>query len=859
MTGPNLAEAAAGYAAQGVPVFPLRPGHKRPRTEHGVLDATTDAATVAAWWQRWPDANIGAACGVVFDVVDVDGPEAAAELDALYPEGWPATAARVRTPRPGGLHLYLPVLGAPSKAKHRGTNLDTRGAGGYVVLPPSRLVADEGQHAGAYTWEARPETFGVPDVATLAAARPWRRVWEAPPPAAAPSQPRASWTPSGGTTPYGAKALADEAATVAAAPVGGRNDALNRAAFKVGQLVPHEVTEADARAALLEAARACGLAETEARATLASGLGTGIGQPRGRAERDQLAGLHPGQVTRNASPGPERPDPTTGEVVGNFPTAAEVGSDFPSESEEKKSAAARLVDLALERYRFGVTPEGEAFGVPLGGGHVVRLLRGSRTSLRAELAAAYRRTTGRIASQQALADALLVLEGEAQEAEPETVHLRVAEAEGALWLDLGDAAETVVHVAGGQWRVVTEGVPVLFRRSALTGALPMPVPGDLAELWGLLNVAAEDRPLVLGWLVAALGAPNVPHPILALFGEQGTGKSTASKLLVDLVDPSPVPLRKPPRDMDSWVTAAAGSWVVGLDNLSTVPEWLSDTLCRAATGDGDVRRQLYTDSGLAVFAFRRVILLNGIDLGGLRGDLTERLLAIRLEAIPDSQRQAERAMTQAWEDARPRLLGGLLGEVARMASQLPYVRLGTSPRMADFAAVLAALDGPEASTGLDRYLDQARSLSADSLTADPFITRMMNTITDVFEGHAAELLALVTPDERPPRGWPTTARQVTTSLRRNAPALRKQGWTVDDLGSGNKANSTLWRVGAPEIAGKPSSPNSPNSPSPVVGELASQASHEYEQSQDECPLHTDTPQPDGCYTCAALAGRGWDS
>lgn len=527
-----------------------------------------------------------------------------------------------------------------------------------------------------------------------------------------------------------------------------------------------------------------------------------------------------------------------------------IADDWGSMSEteagsEKKSAAAQLVELALERYRFGCTPEGEPFGVPLDGGHVVRLLRGSRTSLRAELAAAYRKKTGKIAAQQALADALLVLEGEAQDAEPERVCLRVAEHQGVLWLDLGDAAEHAVRISGGSWQVVASGVPVLFRRSALTGAMPIPTSGgSLDDLWSLLNVAVADRPLVLGWLVAALGAPEVSHPILALFGEQGTGKSTASRLLVDLVDPSPVPLRKPPRDMDSWVTAAAGSWVVGLDNLSSVPDWLSDTLCRAATGDGDVRRQLYTDSGLAVFAFRRVVLLNGIDLGGLRGDLTERLLVIRLDPIPDRQRLTEKGMAHSLHQARPRLLGALLNEVARMASKVPYVRLDTTPRMADFATVLAALD----QGGLDRYLDQARTLAADSLTADVFITTMMHTLTDEFTGKAGDLLARLTTDERPPKGWPSNARQVTTTLRRNAPALRRQGWTVTDQGNSNKDNATVWHITPPEIAREPSSPDSPTSPPPARSEQASKASHEYRPSQDDhapaCPRCEGTNHPD---------------
>lgn len=301
----NLGAWATWYASQGIPVFPLRPGHKKPLTEHGLNDATTDVATITLWWQRHPDANIGAATGVVFDCIDVDGPEGAASLDALYPSGWPATIASDRTPRPGGTHLFVPPMGAPVKANLH-PSVDTRGAGGYVVLPPSTLVelrdADNQieQHAGTYAWNGETPTFGPAQLATVRACKPWRRVWEASAPVATPTAPRAPLAPSQGTTRYGVRVLDAEAATVATAGRGGRNDALNRAAYKVGQLVPHEVTEADAAAALLDAARACGLPDAEARATLASGLRNGKGNPRRPEERDTsnpLAGLLPSSST----------------------------------------------------------------------------------------------------------------------------------------------------------------------------------------------------------------------------------------------------------------------------------------------------------------------------------------------------------------------------------------------------------------------------------------------------------------------------------------------------------------------------------------------------------------------------------
>jgi hypothetical protein len=103
------------------------------------------------------------------------------------------------------------------------------------------------------------------------------------------------------------------------------------------------------------------------------------------------------------------------------------------------------------------------------------------------------------------------------------------------------------------------------------------------ELWAVLNVAEVDRPLVPAWLVTAIDA-GIPHPILNLTGEQGTGKSTAAKVITSLLDPSPAPLRKAPRDAGSSVTEAAGSWIVAIDNISTVPDWLSDTCAARSPG-----------------------------------------------------------------------------------------------------------------------------------------------------------------------------------------------------------------------------------------------------------------------------------
>ena len=163
----------------------------------------------------------------------------------------------------------------------------------------------------------------------------------------------------------------------------------------------------------------------------------------------------------------------------------------------------------------------------------------------------------------------------------------------------------------------------------------------LAELRDLLNVSDGSWPLLMSWLVAAL-LPDIAHPILFLTGEQGTAKTTATKLLVQLVDPSPAPARQSPRDPDDWSVAASGSWVVGLDNVSHLPRWLSDAMCRAATGDGLVKRTLYSDADVTVLNFRRVLVVNGIDVGAVRGDLADRMIPVELHPIAAQDRRTDR-------------------------------------------------------------------------------------------------------------------------------------------------------------------------------------------------------------------------
>lgn len=443
------------------------------------------------------------------------------------------------------------------------------------------------------------------------------------------------------------------------------------------------------------------------------------------------------------------------------------------------SQATQLVELAMGLYGFGFSLSGEPYAVPKIGPGVATMFRGGRTSLRAELSALFCERESRAPSASALADAMLALEGMAQRLEPTELALRVAMNGSNVVLDLGRTDGEVVVITPHGWHVTTDS-PVLFRRTELTGALPIPLEGgDLDDLRRLVNVSDETWPLLVAWLVMAMLA-NLPHLILLLRGEQGAGKSTAARLVGSVMDPSPVPLRTAPADVEAWMVAAAGSHVVPIDNVTTIAPWLSDALCRAVTGDGLVKRRLYSDAGLVVLAIRRVIILTSIDAGALRGDLGDRLLPIDLDRLGEGERRLDEELAEAFDAAHPHLLGALCTLLSQVLAELPNVRLAAMPRMADAARVMAAVDRVLGTDSLATYLALGQRVAAEVIESDVVAGAVKRFVEErgSWAGTAAEMLELLRP-EHPPRGWPTDATRLAGRLRRAAPGLRSVGVFVD--------------------------------------------------------------------------------
>ena len=476
----------------------------------------------------------------------------------------------------------------------------------------------------------------------------------------------------------------------------------------------------------------------------------------------------------------------------------------------RMTTAQVLVGMARQAYVLGRTPQNEPFAITYDVPHLIRPLKG-KGGVRPELAAKYNGSTSRVAPPNALTAALETLTGYALQQPPRDVYLRTARVHttgnpngDTIWVDLGDSDGRVIRLDAGGWDLTTTNVPVLFRRTNVTAPFPTPVQqgGDVELLWNHLNVDPLDQPLVLAWLVDVLTSPTTPKPILAVTGEQGTGKSTACRRLVDLVDPSQLGLRPPPREKD-WPTHVKSSYVIAIDNMSVIPPGMSDVYCRTATGDGQLERELYTNSDLIVTSYTRSLILNGIEWGAVAGDLGERMVPIQLAPIEPTARRTDTQIDAAWRVDLPVILGGLLDTcVTVLSGHLDGVTLREPPRMADYAETLAIIDAMRGTDGMRRYREHLAQLAAGSLTTNPFIQKLVLWARP-FHGPAHELLELLAlaPGEQPPKGWPSTALNVTNLLRRHAMSLRQQGWQVND-GKDTHTKVTVWDIDPPRTGNR---------------------------------------------------------
>jgi hypothetical protein len=466
--------------------------------------------------------------------------------------------------------------------------------------------------------------------------------------------------------------------------------------------------------------------------------------------------------------------------------------------------------------------------------------------------------TKKAPGSQGVADATTALEALALREGEQRVYVRIAAVENHIYLDLANDAWQVVDIDRERWRVIVDP-PVKFRRPK--GLLPLPVPvtgGSVLALRRFVNVEKpSDFLLVLAVLIAYLRGRG-PYPSLVLNGEQGAAKSTLTRVMKALIDPNTAPLRSAPKEPRDLMIAASHAHALGFDNLSVLPDWLSDALCRLATGGGFSTRTLYSDDEEMIFDAVRPVIINGIAEVATRQDLVGRSVFVTMPPIPSSKRRAESTLWAAFDRAHPAILGALLTIVSVALKNEPDVTLANVPRMADFARWIVAAEPAcpwKAGGFLEVYTanqDTALTSTLDGDLIADLVRGLLHTPAHLslslpWTGTAKDLLAAlndrVADHIKRQKGFPSQPRSVANQLRRLAPALRLVGIDVMFAKASDRDRTRTITVTQLEEKGTNASASSASSDMLETQDLSSDEASD--EAQTASSAHGAEPVADG--------------
>ena len=303
-------------------------------------------------------------------------------------------------------------------------------------------------------------------------------------------------------------------------------------------------------------------------------------------------------------------------------------------------------------------------------------------------------------------------------------------------------------------------------------------------LWKHVNVRDEHRELVLAFLLESW-RPETPFAILAITGEQGSGKSSTHSRLRQLVDPNSIPLRVAPKSVQDIYVSAANNWVASFENMSNLNSKMQDALCTLATGGGFAARKLYSDADESVIEVKRPIIINGISETATRPDLLDRVIHLELQKIDKYARSA--VLDDAFEQDRPAILAGMLDVFSSALRFLPGIHIESPPRMADLAFLGEAISqalGERGSFTIAYRQNRARSLGR-SIEASPTALAILAMVDDVaaWTGTVSQLKRFLESNyQQDAEGWPRSPKGLADILRRMTPAFRELGVEVRFLG-----------------------------------------------------------------------------
>lgn len=409
-----------------------------------------------------------------------------------------------------------------------------------------------------------------------------------------------------------------------------------------------------------------------------------------------------------------------------------LGNDGNNET-SNKSIADRLVELALENSKLFKDEHGIPYALVKINNHPEVLPIRSRIFENYLSKLYYENKNKKTPNVEAINSAKRTLDARAVfDGESIPLHLRVAwsnyENKDSIYYDLTDERRRCVKIIKGKgWKIEDNQTEVLFKRYGYETSQVEPSnyydSKILDKFINSLNIKNENHKLLVKIWIISLLIPDIAIPILLLYGEKGSAKSTIQKKIKMLIDPSSLDLLSVYNDKTQFIQQISHNYLCFYDNVRKEPHWLSDEVCRAITGGAFSKRELFTDDEDVLYRYKKRMSFSGINVFFTQEDALDRSIKVGLERIKDEDNIPETRLLDEFNQQISQLLGYIFDVVSKALQIKDSINLKRLPRMGDFAewgeAIARAL-GYKPLEFLDAYYENIGEQNFDIITANPF-------------------------------------------------------------------------------------------------------------------------------------------
>ncbi|KFM21485.1 DNA primase protein [Marine Group I thaumarchaeote SCGC AAA799-B03] len=447
-------------------------------------------------------------------------------------------------------------------------------------------------------------------------------------------------------------------------------------------------------------------------------------------------------------------------------------------------------------------------------------------------------TTSKIHSDDFYKNILNAIISKAQMEETckEKVYSRTAFLGDVLYYDLCTPDWKIVKITKNDIDIIpfSESTPI-FRRTQSGYAQINPIFEESDSLEKIANLLRIKDVQLFKVHLVCMFLESIPVPIMFFDGEAGSMKTTTTASIKRIIDPNGINNEDNCNSIstrnDDLIIQLNNRYVSAFDNVTKISQGMSDVLCRAITGSGNVKRELYTNSEETILNFRRKIILNGIVPSVDYPDLQDRMISYDRIPLQNNQRLTDKEFQERFNRLLPSAIGQIFKTIQKSLIHYGEVKQDVKPktRLADFeiwGETISRELGYEPNSFLETFYEKQKQTSIASIDSQPLVetilrlmddkTEYENTMSNCYKTLVAKATELDIDTKSQYVRFPKASNQVSKQLVTLKPILRKIGIIVEiyTYTKNDKKyikNNTIVKFTKLGIEPSPASPPSPQS------------------------------------------------